>query len=340
MIKFSIIIPVYNSEHFLKECIDSILNQCYQNIEIILVNDGSTDSSLEICNNYSTMDSRIIVIDKKNGGVSSARNSGLKIASGDYILFVDSDDKVMEGIFEFAINILYKNELDLLKFSYNSCYGLFKKMYTFNIPVNRVINKHEYKKLIYNKLFNTNDFGNIWNCFFNKKIIKQIVFDESLKYGEDRKFMFDNLMVSDNIYASSQPYYNYLININGAMNKKSFEKAVLQVSNSINVNIYMFKKLNLVEYRNYLIESAKYDFTNLFLQNCSFKSFKTYINFINKICDNDLIKPILIYFSNDINLDFKKNYSNKTMYIHLKFNFYFSKFKSLIKKKMIKGDKI
>lgn len=90
--KISIIVPIYNVEKYLERCILSIIKQTYQNIEIILVNDGSTDSSIEICKKYSKIDSRILLIDKENGGLSDARNVGLQVAKGDYVLFVDSDD--------------------------------------------------------------------------------------------------------------------------------------------------------------------------------------------------------------------------------------------------------
>lgn len=93
----SVIVPVYNTQDYLDKCIRTLLKQTYENIEIILVNDGSSDKSLEICKKYHNQDSRIIVIDKKNGGASSARNVGIQVASGEYIMFVDSDDYVDEN---------------------------------------------------------------------------------------------------------------------------------------------------------------------------------------------------------------------------------------------------
>ena len=92
MVKVSIIVPVYNVEHYLEECIKSVIEQTYKNIELILVDDGSTDKSGKICDNYSSLDERIIVIHKNNGGLSSARNVGLEAAQGRYIIFIDSDD--------------------------------------------------------------------------------------------------------------------------------------------------------------------------------------------------------------------------------------------------------
>ena len=90
----SVIVPVYNAEKYLKECVESLINQTYINLEIILINDGSTDNSIQICNEYADYDSRIIVVDKLNEGVSKTRNLGIEIAKGDFITFVDSDDYI------------------------------------------------------------------------------------------------------------------------------------------------------------------------------------------------------------------------------------------------------
>jgi len=96
----SIIVPVYNSSVFLHECLQSIISQTYTNLEILLVDDGSTDDSLEICKSYAEQDSRIKVFHKENGGVSSTRNFGLRVATGEYIGFVDSDDFISSEMFE------------------------------------------------------------------------------------------------------------------------------------------------------------------------------------------------------------------------------------------------
>lgn len=102
--RISIIVPVYNAESYLKRCLDSIINQTYKNIEIILIDDGSTDKSGMICDEYKSHDDRIIVIHKANSGVSSARNSGLDIAGGEYIAFIDSDDYVPKNYLEMLLN--------------------------------------------------------------------------------------------------------------------------------------------------------------------------------------------------------------------------------------------
>ena len=98
-VKISVIIPVYNVIDFLKECLGSVLNQTYKNLEIILVDDGSTDGSSQICDEYKKKDRRIQVIHKENGGLSDARNAGIKIAQGEYFSFIDSDDWIHEDTY-------------------------------------------------------------------------------------------------------------------------------------------------------------------------------------------------------------------------------------------------
>ena len=109
----SIIVPIYNVEKYIKECIDSIINQTYKNLEIILVDDGSPDCCPKICDEYSKKDKRIKVIHKENGGLSSARNAGLDVAKGEYVSFIDSDDVVDEKFIETLYNLCIENNCDI-----------------------------------------------------------------------------------------------------------------------------------------------------------------------------------------------------------------------------------
>ena len=115
-VKFSIIIPVYKVEEYLEKCIKSVLNQTYKNFELILVDDGSPDKCPLICDNYAKIDSRVFVIHKQNGGVSSARNEGIKVAKGEYIWFVDSDDFVEENSLEILSEYINKTDTVLYVF--------------------------------------------------------------------------------------------------------------------------------------------------------------------------------------------------------------------------------
>lgn len=121
--KISVIIPIFNVEEYLAKCLDSVMNQTYKNLEIILVNDGSTDSCGEICDNYAQIDNRIKVVHKKNGGLSDARNAGLDIATGNYIGFVDSDDWVDCDMYEFLMDLMMKHQADIAICRYRGIYN-------------------------------------------------------------------------------------------------------------------------------------------------------------------------------------------------------------------------
>ena len=109
----SVIIPIYNVEKYINKTINSVINQTYKNLEIILVNDGATDNSLEICKKYNEIDSRIMIIEKENGGLSSARNAGLDVAKGEYISLIDGDDFIESHFIEYLLSLIIKSEADI-----------------------------------------------------------------------------------------------------------------------------------------------------------------------------------------------------------------------------------
>lgn len=141
-VMFSIIVPIYNVEMYLEECIDSIINQTYCNIEVILVDDGSKDGSSIICDRYNKIDDRIKVIHKQNGGLSDARNEGVKIASGRYILFVDGDDYIeKESLIEIEKIIKKEKEPDIICLELVKFFEYNQKMVMMNDGINEKINE-------------------------------------------------------------------------------------------------------------------------------------------------------------------------------------------------------
>lgn len=133
----SVVIPIYNVENYLKRCIDSVINNSYKNLEIILVDDGSTDNSSSICDSYIKKDSRIKVIHKENNGLSSARNTGIDIASGDYISFIDSDDFVYVDYFKYMYELSIKHDADIVNIF------LLKTFKNDDIDLNNVFTKNK-----------------------------------------------------------------------------------------------------------------------------------------------------------------------------------------------------
>ena len=122
----SIVVPVYNVEKYLSQCLDSILTQTYKNLEIILVDDGSTDKSGSICDSYKKKDPRIVVIHKENGGLSDARNAGVAICKGDFISFVDSDDYLSPYFYEILMGVAQKRNCDIVALKSGTDFSLFK----------------------------------------------------------------------------------------------------------------------------------------------------------------------------------------------------------------------
>ncbi|HHY1437477.1 TPA: glycosyltransferase family 2 protein [Campylobacter jejuni] len=229
-IKISIVIPIYNSEKYLKQMLTSLSNQTMIDVEIICVNDGSADNSLEIINNFVLRDKRFKVFSQLNKGVSSARNLGLKMAQGKYIWFVDSDDWVLCNSLEKLYEIAEYNKTDMVFFSTESFNELENKLednawygnFGYNVP-NSLYDKtlcfEDYKSFAF-KLS-----GSIWNKFILRDYIVKngIYFNENNYFMEDRLFYFDLLLKKPNIYFSLKKFYFYRVNrfdnITGKINK-------------------------------------------------------------------------------------------------------------------------
>lgn len=175
----SVIVPIYNTAEFLPECLDSILNQTYQNLEVICINDGSTDNSLSLLDEYASKDSRIIIINKPNGGSSSARNAGIDIAKGDYITFVDSDDVVQLDTYE--KNIQYFIEDDELEMIIYPIYTgwMSGTGHLWNLQAKKIKETAEIFFFIWQNNAFTNSFCN--------KIFKMEVFS-GRRFPEGQKF--------------------------------------------------------------------------------------------------------------------------------------------------------
>lgn len=202
--KISVIVPVYNLEKYLSRCLDSVCNQTYKNLEIILVDDGSTDNSSKICDDWAMKDSRIIVIHKENGGVSSARNVGINKATGDYIHFVDGDDWLELNCYEKIIEV---NDNKTVMF--NTYFVKSKdKFIKFNYDFSEISNQ---KEMIYKLINGGLGYTNCWSRIFCRDIIEtnELLFDESISVGEDFLFLYKYLKCIDIIYCINEPLYNY-----------------------------------------------------------------------------------------------------------------------------------
>lgn len=208
----SVLIPVYNSSNYLRQCLDSVCNQSYQNLQVVIINDGSTDSSEEICNSYAKNYSFIEYHYQQNLGVSQTRNRLLELAKGEFILFVDSDDWIDLDM----INILVTKAL-----RYNACMVICD-------DVNSAI---ESKKVREDELWNQEDIvnyflfhkrvtGSLRNKLIRKDIVQGIVFDTEISYGEDALFCWNILQRVSLVINTNIPLYNYRINPNSLSHQK------------------------------------------------------------------------------------------------------------------------
>lgn len=222
----SIIVPIYNAEHYLVQCLDSIINQTYRNLEIILIDDGSIDNSLSICNLYASIDERIIVVHKENGGVSSARNHGIIKSKGYYILFVDSDDTIERTYVE---DLVIVNEDD----SYDLIICGFKEVYTYkNLSRINLISEN-LSGNIKDDYYKLNDFcKSPYVKLYKAEIIrnKNILFPLTIRIGEDQVFNHLYLHYVTKYNFVNKSLYNYYIresfSLSKACSKKDFNDTI------------------------------------------------------------------------------------------------------------------
>ena len=204
----SVVVPVYNASKYLNRCVDSILAQTYTNLEVVLVDDGSTDASAQICDEYAQKDKRIKVVHKENGGVSSARNAGLKVASGEYVAFVDCDDSIDSNMYELLAGIMEKEKVDLVVCD------------DYRHENNKIIAKSKHpsgivgKKIIDDRLvlISATDVNICapWNKLYRRALI-DFEFDTNVNWGEDQLFNYKYISKIDKIYYLDKQLYHYYI---------------------------------------------------------------------------------------------------------------------------------
>lgn len=220
--KVSVIVPVYNSEKYLSKTIESIINQEYSKIELILVNDGSKDNSAGICNDYKNKDPRVVVIHQNNKGVSSARNAGLDKAIGEYIGFVDADDYIKPNMYKDMILMMKKYDAHMVMGGYERVNAATGDRATIQPPREGIGEKDIVDKVIYQMAFwncKKKDkylptlYGSTWPNLYRSDIIKEnnIKFNESIALGEDMLFNLQYLLNVQRIVFINKPLYEYFM---------------------------------------------------------------------------------------------------------------------------------
>ena len=228
-IKVSVILPVYNVEQYLRECLDSIVNQTLKDIEIICINDGSTDSSLAVLNEYAQKDNRFIVLSQENQGQGIARNKGVELAKGKYIQFVDPDDWIELNMLEILYNYAEEHSSQVIKFNYidyNEYSGKYKQQ-NFIKRINKAYNYDLNKTPYYTyKTFKNDCFTNldlhVWAHFYQTEFVKsnRIHFAPN-RHGEDHLFINGATLLAEKIDYLNEYLYTYRIRNNSSACKKT-----------------------------------------------------------------------------------------------------------------------
>lgn len=220
--KVSIIIPVYNVEKYIEECLESVIRQTYKNVEVILIDDGSTDKSGKICDIYMNKDSRIKVIHKKNEGAASAKNIGLKNISGTYVMFVDSDDVIDKKCVENKVRVLEETDADIVQTKFLDMFKNNTQKYTSDIK-NKLYKKDEFL-LEYIKYWECAIF---WNKLYKKEVLKDIEFIEG-RCIDDEFFTYKIIQNSKKIVISNTYDYYYRHRKSSVMNDFGHRKKILK----------------------------------------------------------------------------------------------------------------
>lgn len=228
MKKISVIVPVYGVEKYLNRCVESIVNQTYKNLEIILVDDGSPDKCPQLCDEWANRDDRIKVIHKLNGGVSSARNEGIRIATGEFLTFIDSDDYVMPE-FSDVIKFLKNNDILCVPY-YELRNGKISRIERIGLRNKYVENIDKKRRLLIN-------YNMVCNKIYRYNWLKNncLKFDTKLKIAEDLKFFISNCVNKCKMDYIGIPYYVYNRNNESVMANVSFNK----ICNTLDVSKYI-----------------------------------------------------------------------------------------------------
>lgn len=279
MAKVSVIIPVYNVEKYLSKCLDSVISQTYRDIEIICVNDGSTDNSAQILAGYANQDDRIKIITKPNGGLFSARHVGMVSATGEYLLFVDSDDWIDTALIEKTLDKICEINADVVIFGAYSVKNsnVTRGMYSVNkIPAKfkeRILSLKDYE----DNLFRFPPTA--WCKLYRRKFVEDnnIRFQE-IKDGEDQLFYLHMMLAAEKIYVLDDNFYYYVKNRAGAITSDTRKTSVSPI-----LNFYAAEELLI-----------KFNLTDKFINQVAGKYFSKALSWYGKCGD-----------------DFKSEYYNK-----------------------------
>src|SRR5690554_3128411 len=298
----SIIVPIYNVERHLSKCIESICAQTYSLIEIILIDDGSTDNSGVICEEYATLDSRIKVIHKKNGGVASARNTGLRFATGNYIGFIDPDDWIESNMYENMYNKIKKDDSDICICNY--IIDTIKHSLKIRLPFELdILNKQDIIDYIIPPLLSSKDLddkiemhGGVWRILVKNKLIKMHHLKFQYDLLEDKIFNIQFYLKCNRVSVDNNFYYHYCIHPNTLSTKyREHRFEILKKVNCTIENIIKEEKMYEVFESRLKIQYIKFATLSVVNEIHPFnkKNHKVKIDTIKSICRDKKLQEII-----------------------------------------------
>jgi len=220
----SIIVPVYNVEEYLSDCVTSLVEQTYKKKKIILIDDGSTDSSSIICDNFACKDSRVTVIHKKNEGVAVARNTGIKLSKGDFITFVDADDYILQNTCHELVEIMTKNELDMISFNHDKITTQTKEEQPTNRGTGNITKMNTYDAAVH-YLYGRYFTHSPWGKLFKRDIVINTPFPKGM-LAEDYAIMYKLIENCTNLAYYDRSLYMYRIRNGSIMTSNSLKLAI------------------------------------------------------------------------------------------------------------------
>ena len=317
--KISVIVPIFNSEKYINKCLDSIINQTYKNLEIILVNDGSTDNTINILEKYKNKDKRIKIINQKNSGGVIARKNGVDNATGKYVLIMDSDDWIEATLISEIVKKIKNNpDVEIVKFGYYYEPYKSKKQLLDSNSNDVIITKNNMQKPIYSLIYK-DDYNQIWNQLIKRDLFDfdSFIFKHIVHKGEDLQINLQLYSVAKSLLVTNECYYHYVYNPNSVTNNYDVKKIV----NNIKDNIYI----------NSIREKIALDFFG----ECDFKRLqsRTISILINKII------YLLVYSDNlDEDLEYLKEKLCKCLSDYLSdYSIKYYSSKNIVFKKMVKN---
>ena len=296
----SIIVPVYKVEKYLRRCVDSILAQMYRNIEVLLIDDGSPDGSGVICDEYAEKDARVRVFHKENGGVSSARNLGLREARGEYIGFVDADDYIDRKMYETLLHNLIMEHADISVCSYyqEDSSGKFHKHWLKDEYLT-ITGDTQIECLISNKYYTCS----CWDRLFNRNLLSGFQFDETVKVYEDLLFLYEVTKKSERTVFTSIPLYYYCNNDASSVARSPFDDRKMDI-----VKVSHFILEDIKRNKPVLTRIAQREFVRNNIMCASLAKSAGYQNLENiHLIQRNIRKNMMFYLFSDASFGYKAN---------------------------------